>query len=119
MRSLMDAYAAYGENDALIREGTAFLAQFPNDARRLDVALQVGDVYSRTNQPEKEFALYRGLLKQLAARAGWRSARRGGSEYSKQVMGDNSAHGRPRWPAPLGLVNTRRCWIGISPGWSH
>ena len=66
---LMDAYAAYGENDAVIREGTLFLAQFPADTRRVEVALEVGDVYSRTNQPEKEFALYKDLLKELAAKA--------------------------------------------------
>jgi tetratricopeptide (TPR) repeat protein len=66
---LMDAYAAYGENDAVIREGTLFLAAFPADARRVEVALEVGDVYSRTNQSEKEFALYKDLLKELAAKA--------------------------------------------------
>ncbi len=66
---LMDAYAAYGENDAVIREGTLFLAAFPADARRVEVALEVGDVYSRTNQAEKEFALYKDLLKELAAKA--------------------------------------------------
>jgi tetratricopeptide (TPR) repeat protein len=66
---LMDAYAAYGENDAVIREGTLFLAAFPANARRVEVALAVGDVYSRTNQAEKEFALYKNLLKELAAKA--------------------------------------------------
>ena len=66
---LMDAYAAYNENDAVIREGTLFLAEFPADPRRVEVALQVGDVYSRTDQPEKEFALYKSLLKELAATA--------------------------------------------------
>ena len=66
---LMDAYAAYGENDAVIREGTAFLAQFPTDPERIQVALTVADVYSRTNQAEKEFDLYKSLLKELAARA--------------------------------------------------
>ena len=65
----MDAYAAYNENDAVIREGTLFLAEFPADPRRVEVALQVGDVYSRTDQPEKEFALYKSLLKELAAKA--------------------------------------------------
>ena len=66
---LMDAYAAYGENDAVIREGTAFLAQFPADPERIQVALTVADVYSRTNQADKEFGLYKSLLKELAARA--------------------------------------------------
>ena len=66
---LMDAYAAYGENDAVVREGTAFLAQFPNDGRRLQVALTVADVYSKTKQTEKEFAVYQSVLKELAVRA--------------------------------------------------
>jgi Flp pilus assembly protein TadD len=82
---LMDAYAAYGENDAVIREGTAFLAQFPSDGRRVEVALAVGDVYSRTNQPEKEFVLYRGLLKELAAKADGVPLGVPGPAYSKPV----------------------------------
>jgi len=66
---LMTAYLAYAENDAAIHEGTLYLAQFPTDTHRVEVALQVGDLYSRANQSEKEFALYKTLLKELAARA--------------------------------------------------
>jgi tetratricopeptide (TPR) repeat protein len=66
---LMTAYMAYVENDAAIREGTLYLSQFPNDTHRVEVALQVGDIYSRANQSEKEFALYKALLKELAAKA--------------------------------------------------
>jgi hypothetical protein len=82
---LMDAYAAYGENDAVIREGRAFLAQFPDDARCVEVALAVADVYSRTNQTEKEFALYASLLKELAARADGVPLGAEGATYSKPV----------------------------------
>jgi tetratricopeptide (TPR) repeat protein len=82
---LMDAYAAYGENDAVIREGTAFLAQFPADARRVEVALAVADVYSRTNQTDKEFALYASLLKELAAQADGVPLGAEGAAYSKPV----------------------------------
>ena len=89
---LMDAYAAYGENDALIREGTLFLAQFPNDARRVEVALQVGDVYSRTKQEEKEFALYQSMLKELAAKADGVPLGAEGAAYSKPVGGESKAH---------------------------
>jgi tetratricopeptide (TPR) repeat protein len=88
---LMDAYAAYGENDAVIREGTAFLAAFPADGRRVEVALQVGDVYSRTNQAEKEFALYKDLLKELAAKADGVPLGAPGAAYSKPVDGTASA----------------------------
>jgi len=87
---LMEAYAAYGENDAVIREGTAFLAQFPADARRVEVALAVADVYSRTNHAEKEFALYQGLLKELAARADGVPLGEPGTVYSKPV-GDEAS----------------------------
>ncbi len=87
---LMYAYAAYGENDAVIREGTVFLAQFPNDARKVEIALAVGDVYSRTNQAEKEFALYRGLLQELAARADGVPLGQAGTAYSKPVAGEAS-----------------------------
>ena len=82
---LMEAYASYGENDAVIREGTAFLAQFPADARRVEVALAVADVYSRTHQTEKEFALYQNLLKELAARADGVPLGEPGAAYSKSV----------------------------------
>lgn len=84
---LMDAYAAYGENDALIREGTSFLAQFPSDSRRVEVALAVADVYSRTKQTDKEFALYSNLLQELAARADGVPLGAPGSAYSKVVGG--------------------------------
>jgi len=95
---LMDAYAAYSENDAVIREGTLFLAQFPNDGRRVEVALEMGDVYSRTNQTEKEFALYRTLLKELAARADGvpLGATQGeaASAFSKPVAGQAAGNAR-------------------------
>ncbi len=86
---LMDAYAAYGENDAVVREGTAFLAQFPSDARRVEVALAVGDVYSRTNQPDKEFALYRSLLKELAAEADGVPLGAPGPQYSEPIHAES------------------------------
>jgi tetratricopeptide (TPR) repeat protein len=91
---LMDAYAAYGENDAVIREGTLFLAAFPTDARRVEVALEVDDVYSRTNQAEKEFALYKDLLKELAARADGVPLGETGATYSKPVGGQAASGAR-------------------------
>ena len=88
---LMDAYAAYGENDAVIREGTGFLAQFPSDARRVEVALAVADVYSRTSQEDKEFALYKTLLKELAAKADGVPLGQEGASFSKPVRGESRA----------------------------
>ena len=91
---LMDAYAAYSENDAVIREGTAFLAQFPADSRRLQVALAVADVYSRTNKEEKEFALYKDLLKELAAKADGVPLGTAGAGYDKPVGSEASGAAR-------------------------
>ena len=85
---LMDVYAVYGENEAVIQEGTAFLAQFPVDKRRVEVALAVGDVYSRMKQPEKEFALYKNLLRELAERADGVPLGVPGPQYSKPVDGE-------------------------------
>jgi tetratricopeptide (TPR) repeat protein len=87
---LMDAYAAYGENDAVIREGTAFLAQFPTDSRRVQVALTVADVYSRTKQTDKEFALYASLLQELAAKADGVPLGAPRAAYSKAVSGQTA-----------------------------
>jgi len=91
---LITAYMAYAENDAVIREGTLFLAQFPADARRVEVALEVGDVYSRTNQSEREFALYKDLLKELAAKADGVPLGTSGSAYSKPVGGQSTSSAR-------------------------
>ena len=67
---LIQAYQAYGENAAVIHDGTAFLAEFPRAPQRVDVALETADAYSRTGQTSQEFAIYQALLKELAARAG-------------------------------------------------
>jgi Flp pilus assembly protein TadD len=91
---LMEAYAAYGENDAEIREGTTFLALFPLDPRRVEVALSVGDVYSKTSQVEKEFALYQSLLKELAAKADGVPLGSPGAMYSKRVGGGSAENAR-------------------------
>jgi tetratricopeptide (TPR) repeat protein len=64
---LISAYLAYGEDGSALREGVDFLTQFPGNAHRVEVALMVADLYSRSNQTEKEIALYRDLLKELAA----------------------------------------------------
>jgi len=89
--SLMQAYAAYGENDALIREGTAFLATFPHARQRVQVALQVADAYARTQQTDKEFALYQSLLQELAAQAEGIPLGEPGTAYSRPVDGAPSA----------------------------
>ena len=67
--ALMHAYQVYGENDAVIREGEGYLAQFPKDPQRITGAMELADAYVRTGQTQKEFALYQQLLKELAAAA--------------------------------------------------
>lgn len=86
--ALIDAYAAYGENQAVIREGAAWLAQFPGDRARVDVALKLADAYARTEQPDKEFAVYQDLLKELAARADGVPLGLAGPAYSLPVAGE-------------------------------
>jgi Flp pilus assembly protein TadD len=94
--SLMEAYLVYGDNQAVIREGTAILERFPLFEDRVRVALQLADAYERTRQPDKEFALYQGLLKELAAEADGVPLGAPGGTYSKPVTNDRTA------PAPTG-----------------
>ena len=82
---LMEAYAAYGENSAIIREGTAHLAQFPDYHERVKVALEVADAYARTSQTEKELSLYQSLLKELSAKADGVPLGSSDAAYSKRV----------------------------------
>ncbi|MBI2683241.1 MAG: tetratricopeptide repeat protein [Acidobacteriales bacterium] len=65
---LIEMYAAYGEDDAVVREGKAFLGAFPAAAERTAVALRMADAYSRRKDSTEEFALYDALLRELAAR---------------------------------------------------
>lgn len=66
---LIDAYAAYGDNDAVIRAGRVFLTAFPHADGRVDVALQVADALAREQREREEFATYDQLLRELAQRA--------------------------------------------------
>jgi Flp pilus assembly protein TadD len=69
-KRLIEAYAAYGDDAAVIRAGQAFRSSFPDARERTGVALLMADAYARLNQPQEEFALYDQVLKELAARAG-------------------------------------------------
>ena len=68
---LLQVYADYGDNTAVIQEGTALLTEFPNaDATfRLNVAMAMADAYARQNDTAGEFALYDRTLAELGARA--------------------------------------------------
>ena len=67
--ALVSAYAAYGDDQATIAAGKAFLAAFPAATERAPVAIIVADGYARTNNPAAEFALYDELLSELARNA--------------------------------------------------
>ena len=66
---LIEAYAIYGESDGVIRHGREFLNAFPSAPQRAAVELAMADAYARKAQPREEFAIYDGLLKELAAKA--------------------------------------------------
>jgi tetratricopeptide (TPR) repeat protein len=64
---LIQAYAGYGQDAAVQKEGEAFLAQFPHAGQRLEVAMEVADADARVNDTKDEFALYDSLLAELGA----------------------------------------------------
>jgi Tfp pilus assembly protein PilF len=66
---LIQAYAAYGENDAVIAAGRRFLAGFPESAERVTVALATADAHARKRQEKEEFAVYESLLGELGKKA--------------------------------------------------
>ena len=67
---LIEVYAVYGDDAAVIRAGQRFRTAFPSARERTSVALLMADAYARLNQPSEEFALYDQALKELAAQAG-------------------------------------------------
>jgi predicted Zn-dependent protease len=91
----MAAYAVYGEDASVIREGTALLTQFPNYAGRVQVALSLADAYQRTHAVDKELALYQDLLKELAARADGVPLGTTSPAYSKPVPGETAPTAAP------------------------
>jgi tetratricopeptide (TPR) repeat protein len=66
---LIDAYASYGEDAAVLSAGSDFLAAFPSAPQRNQVALLMADSYARIGNPRAEFALYDSLLQELARKA--------------------------------------------------
>ena len=66
---LLDAYAVYAADDAILREGRQFLDSFPRASQRIHVAMLMADCFARKNRDKEELALYDQLLNELAARA--------------------------------------------------
>jgi tetratricopeptide (TPR) repeat protein len=66
---LIDAYAGYGEDAAVLKAGSDFLAAFPSAPQRDHVALLMADSYARGGNTKAEFALYDNMLQELARKA--------------------------------------------------
>jgi cellulose synthase operon protein C len=66
---LIDAYASYGEDAAVINAGNDFMVAFPSASQRNQVALLMADSYARTGNTKAEFALYDSMLQELARKA--------------------------------------------------
>jgi cellulose synthase operon protein C len=66
---LVSAYAAYGDNEEVLRAGREYLNLFPTGAARIPVAMRMADALARLNRTDEEFALYDQQLRDLAAKA--------------------------------------------------
>jgi tetratricopeptide (TPR) repeat protein len=66
---LLDAYAVYGMDEAILRASRQFLNSFPRAPQRVHVAMLMADSYARKDMVKEELALYDQLLAELAARA--------------------------------------------------
>ncbi|MGA9057049.1 MAG: hypothetical protein WB763_11110 [Terriglobia bacterium] len=66
---LLDVYAVYAVDDAILRGGRRFLDSFPKAPQRVHVAMLMADCFARKNRVKEELALYDQLLNELAARA--------------------------------------------------
>ena len=67
--ALIQAYVTYGDDAAVLKAGTGFLAKYPNAPQRVEIALTMADAYERKQDTASEFALYESLLTELAAKS--------------------------------------------------
>ncbi|MDQ2711704.1 MAG: hypothetical protein M3Y24_05610 [Acidobacteriota bacterium] len=66
---LFGAYAAYDQNDALIRLVPGWLAHNADSVDYVNAALELGDAYALGQRTAGEFALYDDLLAKLASKS--------------------------------------------------
>lgn len=101
---LIEAYALYGDADALIAAAQKFLADFPSAPQRTRVALLMAEGYARKDQTREEFAAYDALLEELAARADRVPLGAGASsqpQYARDEEGDSEGEDSgARWRQP-------------------
>jgi len=93
---LIDAYAGYGEDAAVLKAGSDFLAAFPSAPQRNQVALLMADSYARGGNTKAEFALYDNMLQELARKADGVPL----GEHAGQVVASSSS--QPETVAPAG-----------------
>ena len=98
---LLQAYVEYGESETVIRRGKEFLAAFPDSGERTRVSLLMADAYARLDKTSDEFAIYDGVLHELAQKAQGvplgadssamqtEESRRNGSEEMNPEQADN------------------------------
>ncbi len=67
--SLVRAYAAYADNDAVIRSAREYIAAYPDGAQLVDVAMLLADSLAVEDKQAEEFGLYDMLLKRLGSRS--------------------------------------------------
>lgn len=66
---LIEAYANYGEDAAVLSAGGEFLNAFSSAPQRNQVALLMADAHARAGDTKAEFAIYDTLLQELARKA--------------------------------------------------
>jgi predicted Zn-dependent protease len=66
---LLQVYVQYGESAAVIRLGRQFLSDFPAAPQRTHVALLMAGADARLGNTADEFAVYDGVLRELAEKA--------------------------------------------------
>ncbi len=66
--ALIRTYSNYSESDAVVADGKAFLATYPQSQQRIEIAGLMADAYARQKNTTAEFALYDSVLTELAAK---------------------------------------------------
>lgn len=92
---LIQSYATYGANDAVVKLGREYLLAFPQSTERTEVALAMADAYARLRQPDDEFRIYDELLKELAAAADGRPLGSATDAIPEPAPEDGSVNVRP------------------------
>jgi hypothetical protein len=123
--AMVSLYENYGLSDAVIREGSQYLAQFPQGANRFSVAMAVADAYARENRTQKEFGVYDRMLAELSqaakgmplsnASAAEPIVQQDQADRSGQEDGNDEGSHAPAPPADLAQSRALQAAPGASP----